>query len=308
MAAPRALQQCRAFTRRPYGSAADPLKGGILQYLCNRFYDIEYLIDWSTKRHYKNLQRKNTYYGYTKHMHGDNIAAAYFVLSHRGRVRFQSQETWLCVDQRGKFSFDFLQFRDVPVVAIDLAGSVLTYDGLNNLVKLTALKSLDLSRCPHVDDWTLSRLHVFKDSLEELSLAGCPQGCGGLPRACAAKVGGCSPGAPGWGERRVLPTWELTPGSVKGARGNGHCTSAHLFPPRHAGALRLRRLDLSLLPSVPTPGLTRILVEEMLPQCEVVGLGHGDGLAPASGAQTSRDGKEEPGVPSGDRRAGEIPA
>uniref|UniRef100_A0A8C4Y6D5 Distal membrane arm assembly component 2 n=1 Tax=Gopherus evgoodei TaxID=1825980 RepID=A0A8C4Y6D5_9SAUR len=89
--------------------------------------------------------------------------------------RFQGQETWFCVDQRGKYSSDFLQLRDVPVVAIDLTGSVLNYDGLDNLVKLTALKSLDLSRCPHVDDWTLNRLHVFKDSLEELSLAGCPQ-------------------------------------------------------------------------------------------------------------------------------------
>ncbi|KAH1180662.1 hypothetical protein KIL84_001596 [Mauremys mutica] len=190
------------------------------------------------------------YYRYTKDLYGDNAAAAFFVLTHRGRVRFQGQETWFCVDQRGKFSFDFLQLRDVPVVAIDLAGSVLNYDGVDNLVKLTALQSLDLSRCPHVDDWTLSRLHVFKDSLEELSLAGCPQVT----------------------ERGLACLHQLE---------------------------HLRRLELSHLPSVPVPGLVRILVEEMLPRCEVVG------LAPVSGAQTSRDGREEP---SGARRAGEIPA
>uniref|UniRef100_A0A452H0B3 Uncharacterized protein n=1 Tax=Gopherus agassizii TaxID=38772 RepID=A0A452H0B3_9SAUR len=126
-------------------------------------------------------------------------------------------------------------------------------------VKLTALKSLDLSRCPHVDDWTLNRLHVFKDSLEELSLAGCPQVT----------------------ERGLACLHQLE---------------------------HLRRLDLSHLPSVPTPGLIRILVEEMLPRCEVVGLGPGDGLASVSGAQTSRDGREKPSVPSEDRRAGEIPA
>ncbi|XP_043390463.1 distal membrane-arm assembly complex protein 2 isoform X2 [Chelonia mydas] len=233
MAAPGALQQCRAFprllcARRPYSSATcpDPLKGGILQYLCNRFYDIEYLVGWSTKLRYRNLRRKNA---------------------------FQGQETWFCADRRGKYSSDFLQLRDVPVVAIDLSGSVLNYNGLDNLVKLTALRSLDLSRCPHVDDWTLSRLHVFKDSLEELSLAGCPQVT----------------------ERGLACLHQLE---------------------------HLRRLDLSHLPSVPTPGLIRILVEEMLPQCEVVG------LAPDSGAQTSGDGREEPGVPSGARRAGEIPA
>ncbi|XP_034648456.1 distal membrane-arm assembly complex protein 2 isoform X1 [Trachemys scripta elegans] len=249
------LQQCRALARHPYGSAAspDPSKGGILQYLCNRFYDIEYLVSWSATLRYRNLRRKNAYCGYIKSIYGDNAAAAYFVLSHRGRVRFQGQETWFCVDQRGNFSYDFVELQDVPVVAIDLAGSVLNYDGLDNLVKLTALKSLDLSRCPHVDDWTLTRLQVFKDSLEELSLAGCPQVT----------------------ERGLA--------------------CLHLLE-------NLRRLDLSHLPSVPTPGLIRILVEEMLPRCEVVG------LAPAAGAQTSRDGREEPGVPSGDRRAGEIPA
>ncbi|XP_032651558.1 distal membrane-arm assembly complex protein 2 [Chelonoidis abingdonii] len=261
MAAPRALRQCGAFTRRPYGSGTspDPQKGGILQYLCNWFCDIEYLVGWSAKLRYRNLRRKNAYYGYTKDIYGDNVAAAFFVLSHRGRVRFQGQETWFCPDQRGKYSSDFLQLRDVPVVAIDLTGSVLNYDGLDNLVKLTALKSLDLSHCLHIDDWTLSRLHVFKDSLEELSLAGCPQVT----------------------ERGLACLHQLE---------------------------HLRRLDLSHLPSVATPGLIRILVEEMLPGCEVVGLGPRDGLAPISGTQTSRDGREEPSVPSEDRRAGEIPA
>ncbi|KAG6926283.1 distal membrane-arm assembly complex protein 2 [Chelydra serpentina] len=256
MAALRALQQRRALprllrARRPYGSAPspEPLKGRILQYLCDRFYDIEYLVDWSAKLRYISLRRKNMYYGYTKDHYGDNVAAAYFVLCNRGRVRFQGQESWFCVDQNGKYSSDFLQLRDVPVVAVDLAGSVLNYDGLDNLVKLTALKSLDLSRCPHVDDWALTRLHVFKDSLEELSLAGCPRVT----------------------ERGLACLHQLE---------------------------HLRRLDLSHLPSVPAPGLIRILVEEMLPWCEVVG------LAPLSGAQTSGDGREEPG---GDRRAGEIP-
>lgn len=47
--------------------------------------------------------------------------------------RFQGQETWFCADRRGKYSSDFLQLRDVPVVAIDLSGSVLNYNGLDNL-------------------------------------------------------------------------------------------------------------------------------------------------------------------------------
>ncbi|XP_012512412.1 PREDICTED: ATP synthase subunit s-like protein [Propithecus coquereli] len=40
----------------------------------------------------------------------------------------------------------------------------------------------------------------------------------------------------------------------------------------------LRRLDISDLPAVSNPGLTRILVEEMLPNCEVVGADWAQGL------------------------------
>lgn len=43
------------------------------------------------------------------------------------------------------------------------------------IVNLKALKYLDLSRCANIDDWSLSRLHAFGDTLQELSLAGCPQ-------------------------------------------------------------------------------------------------------------------------------------
>uniref|UniRef100_A0A2R8MQ89 Distal membrane-arm assembly complex protein 2 n=1 Tax=Callithrix jacchus TaxID=9483 RepID=A0A2R8MQ89_CALJA len=40
----------------------------------------------------------------------------------------------------------------------------------------------------------------------------------------------------------------------------------------------LRRLDISNLPSVSNPGLTQILVEEMLPNCKVVGVNLAEGL------------------------------
>lgn len=47
--------------------------------------------------------------------------------------RFEGQERWLCADSRGRWSPEVLQFRHVPVVALDLSGSQLTYDGLDNL-------------------------------------------------------------------------------------------------------------------------------------------------------------------------------
>ncbi|XP_074872326.1 distal membrane-arm assembly complex protein 2 [Carettochelys insculpta] len=231
MAAPTAL---RCFTRRLYGSTAalEPQNSRLLRYLCSRFYDVEYLVSWSAKLRERNLRRKNAYCGYIKKLYGDDIAAAYFVLSRGGGVRFQGQENWFRADRRGKYSTDFLELRNVPVVAVDLAGSIVNYNGLDNLVQLKALTSLDLSRCPHVDDWVLTRLHVFADTLEELSLAGCPQ-----------------------------------------VTDRGLACLHHLE--------HLRRLDLSHLP-VPNAALIQLLVEDMLPRCEVVG------LALAAGTQPSR--------------------
>uniref|UniRef100_A0A8C8REF5 Distal membrane-arm assembly complex protein 2 n=1 Tax=Pelusios castaneus TaxID=367368 RepID=A0A8C8REF5_9SAUR len=266
MAAPRVLQQCRALPHLLRSSClfgSDPSsnlpKGGILQYLCDRFYDIENVLAWREKQKYSKIERQNRYHGHLKEYCGDDIVAVNFTLYNGGGVRFKGQEKWLRPNKRGKYSKDFLVLRDVLVEAIDLSGSVVSYDGLDNLVFLTGLKSLDLSRCPNIDDWSLSRLHVFKDSLEELLLTGCPRVT----------------------ERGLACLHQL------------EC---------------LRHLDISNLPSIANKGLILILLEEMLPQCKVVGMDYGDGVALDPGAQMSGDEMEEPSIPSRDRKAGEIPA
>nr|XP_033812520.1 distal membrane-arm assembly complex protein 2 isoform X1 [Geotrypetes seraphini] len=156
-------------------SSPAPLKQRIIHELYTRFYDLENIINWTVRLQQWNIRRKNAFFGYTKEHYGHYTAAAYFVLSQKGGVRFQGQETWFRADKRGKVKWDFLNFKDVPVEAVDASGLPLNFIGLDNLVILKELKILNLSGCPYLDDWCLSRLHVFKDSLEELSLAGCPQ-------------------------------------------------------------------------------------------------------------------------------------
>lgn len=125
----------------------------------------------------------------------------------RSPFRFQGKE-WTRPDRRGHISPEFLEFRAVPVEAVDASRCVINYQGLDNIcewmgagdgqgsvpsllrwapegpsappafaptVVLKGLRSLWLQRCPHVDDWCLSRLHQLADSLQELSLAGCPR-------------------------------------------------------------------------------------------------------------------------------------
>ncbi|XP_063289298.1 distal membrane-arm assembly complex protein 2 isoform X2 [Pelobates fuscus] len=221
MAAPRLLQMPRILphlkllqtsrilalvgwrdSRHSSSSSLPSIKHRILHSLNNYFHDIETVLDWSSRLKTWNLRRKNAFKGHID---------------------------WHRVDRKGRFSWDFMQYKDVPLEGIDLSNSPLTFRGLDNLVSLTELRELYLRNCPHLDDWALSRLHVFKDSLEVLSLAGCP-----------------------------------------------HITERGLATLHHLQ--KLQHLDLSNLPSVPNKGLIKILLEEVLPGCQIVGMDYFDGL------------------------------
>uniref|UniRef100_A0A7N5K276 Distal membrane-arm assembly complex protein 2 n=1 Tax=Ailuropoda melanoleuca TaxID=9646 RepID=A0A7N5K276_AILME len=187
---------------RAVGPEGSQKKGrSLLQFLADRFYDVQALREYLLRKQVLTVHQKN---------------------------RFQGKE-WIRSNARGHFPLDFVTFQAVPVEAVDASGCAINYQGLDSLLALKELQSLWLQRCPHVDDWCLSRLHPLANSLQELSLAGCPR----------------------ISERGLACLHHLQ---------------------------NLRRLDISDLPAVSNPGLTQILVEEMLPSCEVLGADWAQGL------------------------------
>nr|XP_025865747.1 distal membrane-arm assembly complex protein 2 isoform X1 [Vulpes vulpes] len=218
---------------RGLSSAAAPegnqQKGrSLLQFLADRFYDVQALREYLFRKQAWKMHQKNRPFTYIKERYGPYAAGAYFILKLGGAVKFQGKE-WIRSDARGHFSLDFLKLQMVPIEAVDASGCAVNYQGLDNLLALKELQVLWLQRCPHVDDWCLSRLHPLANSLQELSLAGCP------------KIS----------ERGLACLHHLQ---------------------------NLRKLDISDLPAVSNPGLTQILVEEMLPDCKVVGADWAQGL------------------------------
>ncbi|XP_056652212.1 distal membrane-arm assembly complex protein 2 isoform X2 [Monodelphis domestica] len=214
-------------------SQGDPdSKKGLLGSMTSRFYDVQQLREWIFSFWSWNLYRKNKTFSYTAKHFGPNVAAAYFVLTQGGAVRFQGQE-WIGAQDMRQFLRNSPQLKMLLLEEVDASGCVINYYGLENLVFLPALRSLRLCGCPYVDDWCLSRLHSLSSCLQELSLAGCPR-----------------------------------------------VTERGLACLHHLG--NLQRLDISDLPAVSNKGLTQILVEEMLPDCEVVGADYADGLEPLS--------------------------
>ncbi|XP_034024812.1 distal membrane-arm assembly complex protein 2-like [Thalassophryne amazonica] len=183
----RCCQQsaCILVARRSWSSSPEtlqPLHKRLLLYLTQHYYDIEIFLGLGSKWKNRELRRKNMYFGYTQKFYGPDIAAAHFVLSLKGGFRYVGQPDWFRANQRGKFSWDFLNHKGTQLEEIDMSNTVITYRGLDNLENQRNLKTLSLRGCPNVDDWFLARLHMFQESLEELDISHCPNiTTGGLP-------------------------------------------------------------------------------------------------------------------------------
>ncbi|XP_004693967.1 PREDICTED: ATP synthase subunit s-like protein [Condylura cristata] len=220
-------------TANPEGSQ----KRTLLRFLTDCFYDMKALREYLLQVQVSTVHQKNRALPHIKEHYGPDIAAAHFILKQGGSVKFQGEE-WMGPRGQGRASLVF-RFQ-VPVEAVDASGCTISYEGLGNLLALRELQSLSLQRCPHVDDWCLSRLYPLAEALRALT-------CSGLSGS-----------------------WGL---------GEGPCTRGAFFTRPFLCLLRnLRRLDISDLPAVSNPGLTRILVEEMLPNCEVLGADWAQGL------------------------------
>lgn len=149
-----------------------PLHKRLLLYLTNRFYDVEMMLTWHSKFKQRGIRTKNAYFAYTEKHYGPHVAAAYFTLKLKGGFRYCGHSDWFRAD---KFNWDFLNYKDSPLEEIDLSYTVINYEGLGNFEAQKSLRTLSLRGCPEVDDWFLSRLHIFQDSLEELDISHCPK-------------------------------------------------------------------------------------------------------------------------------------
>uniref|UniRef100_A0A1A8P454 Distal membrane-arm assembly complex protein 2 n=1 Tax=Nothobranchius rachovii TaxID=451742 RepID=A0A1A8P454_9TELE len=209
-----------------------PLLSRLLRFLTQHFYDVEMLLNWRSQLGRNRLQKKNVYYAYTHTLYGPDIASAHYILCLGGGFRFVGHSDWFRANKRGKFSWDFLNHKDTPLEEVDLSHTVTNYNGLFNLEHQHHLRTLKLQGCPEVDDWFLTKLHVFQDSLEELDISHCP----------------------------LVTTGGLA--TLKNLK-------------------RLKHLNVSSLPRLLNPGLVIILLEEMLPHCQITADGYGHSLRPA---------------------------
>ncbi|XP_063060583.1 distal membrane-arm assembly complex protein 2 isoform X2 [Engraulis encrasicolus] len=159
----------------PASSSSPTATSRFLLWLDQTFHDVEPLLNWNATLRKRLVRKKNLFYGYAQRNYGENIAAAYYILNLKGAFRFAGQTEWFRSGPRGRFSYDFMNYPATKIEEIDLSGTPINHNGLDNLVSQVHLRKLTLRGCPEVDGWFLSRLHVFSETLEELDISHCPK-------------------------------------------------------------------------------------------------------------------------------------
>jgi len=105
---------------------------------------------------------------------GPDLAAAHFLCFNNCRVRFRGHTHWTELQPDNTLDIPATYVPGWHVEAIDAAEAMLVYEGLQNLRNLHHLKELDLSYCPHIDEWCMDRITgEFHHTLEHLNISGC---------------------------------------------------------------------------------------------------------------------------------------
>jgi len=126
---------------------------------------------WREKREvdaYKNFQTVELE---KLHTMGPELYAANFVCRMGGKVKFHAFKNWF--DKSNWKSLPQVFAKEFVCEAIDLSNTPLFYEGMTFLMRLSDLRSLNLSNCTALDEWAINRLHPLRTTLVHLDLSGC---------------------------------------------------------------------------------------------------------------------------------------
>jgi len=145
---------------------------GIMRLMREPFKPKAYAFDyWKEKRDVDITKRYQTVSQAQLHTLGPELTAAHFVCSFGGKVKFHGFQNW----------FDKTNWKSLPQAfaeefvceAIDLSNTPLFYEGMTFLMRLSDLRSLNLTNCTALDEWAINRLYALRTTLIHLDLSGC---------------------------------------------------------------------------------------------------------------------------------------
>ncbi|KRY77426.1 Protein disulfide-isomerase [Trichinella pseudospiralis] len=155
-------------------------KGGISFETVQKFSKYRYLdLSPSTIRQYYryenliSLQYDQRFLPERHLLLGPDLAAAHFIVHRGGAVKFFNDSRWHRVNSKGEYVLPGRKLPDLYIEGIDASNMALMFEGLSNLVNLEKIRFLSLKNCEYVNDWCMSQMKQFENTLEFLDLSYC---------------------------------------------------------------------------------------------------------------------------------------
>lgn len=132
----------------------------------------------SVKRWFKlNLEKKERYLQqFIPERHailGNDLAAAHFLVFRGAKVRFVDEPNWAQKDKDDNYSLPDKYVHGLFIEDIDCEGTIIYYEGLENLRRLKSLKTASFKNLKTFDDWCLDRVSGSEfEALETLDISG----------------------------------------------------------------------------------------------------------------------------------------
>lgn len=126
-------------------------------------------------------------------MLGNELAAAHFIVSRGGAVKFANEDKWIKADERKNYSLPRFYCGDKFLEAIDCLDMDLVYESMANFRDLQQVSWLSFNGCQYIDDWCLDSIsNIFSETVVYLDLRNCPKitykGLGSLARMKNLKI------------------------------------------------------------------------------------------------------------------------
>jgi len=179
--------------------------------------------EWKKFKRFEEMHKDQKYLPDRHKTLGPDLATTHFITVRGGKIKFIGNDKWTTKEDVEQLRVPNIYIPGYYVEEIDASEMDILFEGFDNMCSLVKLKKLHLRNCKYIDDWCLSRTHLFSNTLEYLDISGCHS-----------------------------------------VTERGICT---LHPLRN-----LKTLVINDNPNIQNKELVSLLLQEIIPQCEVVGV------------------------------------
>lgn len=138
-------------------------------------FSLKGILRWWQKKARQSLIAAHSFIPERHSTLGPDLATAHFVVARDGAIKFEGFDRWIKKNPvDGKHSLPSVPNFGIKLEAVDVSDTQMMYTSFDNFINLRHLKYLNVAGCANIDDWTIDRFFMFRDSLLVLDVSRCP--------------------------------------------------------------------------------------------------------------------------------------